>query len=177
MSKVTTHWLPGPVTPRRLWRSKAQATTPRPAAEAFVRAGVTVLEEIPTQVTAAACRALRTGAKTDQIDPGWRSPASPPEKTTCRHRVERPTPPSIAWVVNYYHELVKDPNSGCQPPTQRPDENPLRLPQHRQVTDQCLRPRRHRQAAARRQKCPRAHSTGLGTSAQITAGLKAPQRA
>ena len=59
----------------------------RPAAQSARQSRCGCGGGCPLEMTAAARRARRTGAKTDQIDTGWGSPVSPPEKTTCRRLV------------------------------------------------------------------------------------------
>ena len=77
----------------------------RPAAEALIQAGVTVVE-VPAQMTAAALRSRRTGAKTDRID------ALEIARVAARDD-DLPTPrcaddtADIACLVDYRSELVK----------------------------------------------------------------------
>ena len=78
----------------------------RPAAEALIAAGIAVAE-VPPQMTAAARRGRRTGAKTDEVD------ALEIARITARdHDLPAPrftgAPNELACLVGYRRELVKD---------------------------------------------------------------------
>ena len=78
----------------------------RPAAEALIQAGVPVAE-VPPQMTAAARRGRRTGAKTDQVDALEIARIAARDDDLPAPRFSG-APDNLACLVDYRRELVKD---------------------------------------------------------------------